>query len=194
MAVPTRQTSQAQVDAWNVQMRQSPAYLSYMRSQGLPTGGRVTLSRSQQDGLERALAAAGMRIPGGMHIDQGGNLNQTNRLVRNVAIGTAATGAALTGFGLAGMGPLSGLGGSSAAAAGGAGGILPSSQLAISPLYAGPVLAGSQGASALATGAGTVARQTPGLWSRIGRGAVNAVTGRAGGEGGRGRGKPHGQG
>src|SRR3990167_10457600 len=118
MAVPTRNTSQAQVDAWNAQMRQSSAYLNYMRSQGLSTDGRVKLSRQQQEGLERALAAGGMRIPGGMHIDQGGNLNQKNTLGRNVAIGAAATGAALTGLGLAGMGPLSGLGGGGASAAG----------------------------------------------------------------------------
>src|SRR3990167_918051 len=151
MAVPTLSTSQAQVDAWNAQMRQSPAYLNYMRSQGLPTDGRVKLSRQQQEGLERALAAGGMRIPGGMHIDQGGNLNQKNTLGRNVAIGAGVTGAALTGFGLAGMGPLGGaLGGSGAAAggAGAAGGILPSSQLAMSPLYTGPIVGGSQGVSA----------------------------------------------
>jgi hypothetical protein len=92
--VPTRKTDQSQVDQWNAQMRQSPVYLQYMQSQGLPTDGRVKLSKSQQEGLEKALAAAGMPVPGGMHIDQGGNLNQKNRLVRNTAIaaGIAAGG------------------------------------------------------------------------------------------------------
>lgn len=108
-SVPTRKTAQGTVDEWNAQMRQSPVYLNFMQRNGLSTDGRVKLSKSQQSALERDLASAGMPVPGGMHIDQGGNLNQKNTLGRNVAIGAAATGAALTGFGMAGMGPMSGL-------------------------------------------------------------------------------------
>jgi hypothetical protein len=120
--VPNRGTDEMSLDQFNQAMRGSDVYLNFMRQNGLPTDGRVRLSRSQQAGLERALAAAGMAIPGGMHIDQGGNLNQKNRLGRNVAIGAAAAGAALTGFGLAGMGPLGGaLGGGTAASVGAAG-------------------------------------------------------------------------
>ena len=65
---PTRKTDQRTVDAWNAQLRQSPVYLQFMQRHGLPTNGRVKLSRSQQEGLERALAQAGMPVPGGMHI------------------------------------------------------------------------------------------------------------------------------
>ena len=129
MGTPNRGTSEQQLDQWNRAMRASDVYLDYMRRHGLPTDGRVKLSRQQQEGLEHSLRAAGFEIPSGMHIDQGGNLNQKNRLARNIGIGAAATGAALTGFGLAGMGPFSGMaaggGGAAGAAASGAGGALP---------------------------------------------------------------------
>jgi hypothetical protein len=121
MAVPTRRTSDRELDRWNQQLRQSPVYLQFLESQGINPHGPIRLSRSQQSGLERALAASGSPVPGGMHIDNAGNLNQQNRLKRNIGIGAAAGAAAATGFGLAGMGPLAGLGGAgSAAGAGGA--------------------------------------------------------------------------
>lgn len=149
MAVPTRSTPQAQVDAWNAEMRAHPAYLQFMQQNGLSSDGRVKLSGSQQAGLERALQAAGMRVPSGMHIDQGGNLNQKNRLVRNTAIGAGVTGAALTGFGLAGMGPLGGaLGGGSAAAGAGGGGVLASHSLPTATLMGGPAAITSGAVSA----------------------------------------------
>lgn len=121
--VPTRQTPQQQVDAWNIELRASPVYQQFMRSIGNDGSGRVRLSRDQQAQLEQALRQNGVAIPDGMHIDQGGNLNQQNRLARNIGIGAAVGGAALTGFGLAGMGPLAGLGGAGGAAGAGAAGV-----------------------------------------------------------------------
>jgi len=91
-----------------------------MRSQGLRTDGHVKLSDKQQKNLEQAMARAGFPVPKGMHIDQGGNLNQKNYLGRNVAIaaaigaGTIATlgatgvisGGVLGGFGLGSSAPV----------------------------------------------------------------------------------------
>jgi hypothetical protein len=147
---PTRRTAESQLDAWNDQFRQSAVYQDFMRRNGLPTNGRVKLSRSQQSALESEMRRAGIQVPSGMHIDQGGSLNQKNRLARNIGIGAAATGAALTGFGLAGMGPLSGLGSAGAASGAGAaaGGVLPSSSLPVASLMGGPAAIASQGVSA----------------------------------------------
>lgn len=124
MPAPTRDTSEMDLDQWNQHMRSSPIYAQYLASIGKSVpqpGQKIKLSRDQQAGLERTLAQNGMSIPGGMHIDQGGNLNQKNRLVRNTAITAAITGAALTGLGAAGMGPLSGMFGGTVAAGGAAG-------------------------------------------------------------------------
>lgn len=168
---PNRGTSERELDRWNQAFRASPIYQNYMRRNGLPTDGRVKLSRDQQSALERELRAAGFNIPSGMHIDSGGNLNQKNRLVRNVAIGTAGTAAALTGFGLAGMGPFSGLAGggaaSGAAGAGGAGaaasGSLPATSWAVTP-YAGTAAMAPTGAAAVggSVGAGAAGSAIPG--------------------------------
>src|SRR4249920_192177 len=89
---PTRNTSEQQLDQWNQAFRQSSVYQNFMRANGLPTDGRVHLSDRQQESLERAMLQAGIRVPSGMHIDAGGNLNQQNHLVRNVAIGAGITG------------------------------------------------------------------------------------------------------
>jgi hypothetical protein len=116
MPTPTRSTPEQQLDQWNDAMRVSPGYVAYMQSIGKPTNGNVTLSRSEQAGLERVLAAAGLPVQSGMHIDQGGNLNQKNRTGRNIAIGAAITAGALATAGAAGFGPLAGaMGGGSAA-------------------------------------------------------------------------------
>lgn len=116
-ATPTRKTAQAEVDRWNESLRASGAYQSFMRSIGNDGSGKVKLSRKQQGEFEAYLKAQGVSIPDGMHIDQGGNLNQKNRLARNIAIGAAIGGAAATGFGLAGIGPLAGLAPAAAAPA-----------------------------------------------------------------------------
>ena len=52
--VPNRGTDEMSLDQWNQAMRGSDVYLNFMRQNGLPTDGRVKLSRSQQAGLERA--------------------------------------------------------------------------------------------------------------------------------------------
>ncbi|MDA1095304.1 MAG: hypothetical protein O3A25_18890, partial [Acidobacteria bacterium] len=94
IGTPNRGTSELSLDQFNIAMRASPLYQNFMQQRGLPTDGRVRLSRSQQSALERVLARAGVPLPSGMHIDQGGNVNQRNRLGRNVAISAAAAGAA----------------------------------------------------------------------------------------------------
>ena len=99
---PNRGTSELSLDQFNIAMRASPLYQNFMRSRGLPTDGRVKLSRNEQSALEQELARAGIPISGGMHIDQGGNLNQKNRLGRNIAISAAAAGAVFGGAALAG--------------------------------------------------------------------------------------------
>ena len=122
MPTPTRSTSETQLDQWNDQLRASPVWQQWMQSRGKIQGGRmVGLSDREQSEFERYLAKNGIRIPSGMHIDPGGNLNQKNRLARNIGIGAAIGGAALTGLGAAGIGPLSGAFGGGAATGGGAG-------------------------------------------------------------------------
>ena len=147
VGTPNRGTSELSLDQWNQAFRASPVYQQFMASRGLPTDGRVTLSPRQQSELEAALRAQGFTIPSGMHIDQGGNLNQKNRLGRNVAIGAGLAGAALTGFGLAGMGPLSGLGA-------GAGAGLGTGEFALTTTpFAGTGAVGLPAAAAAGTGA-----------------------------------------
>lgn len=144
---PKRSSSQGDVDAWNSSLRASPMWQDYMKSIGVnladarPT---IKLTDQQRKEFTNKLAAAGMPVPSGMHIDAAGNLNQDNHLLRNVGIGAGIAGAALTGFGLAGMGPMSGL---FAGAGAGAGGALPSSHLAAAALMGGPAGITSGGAS-----------------------------------------------
>lgn len=164
MSTPTRKTSEVDLDKWNTAMRATPMYQAFLQSIG-QAGKPVKLSRSQQSDLEGRLAAAGTPIPKGMHIDQGGNLNQKNRLGRNVAIGAAVTGATLATMGAAGVGPMSGLFGTAAPEAAGAGGWLAPTTLPAATSYgtgstlsALPSIAGAAGVPALET-AGAVAPQ-----------------------------------
>jgi len=163
MPVPTRKTEQVDVDAWNAEMRQSPVYLEFMQSQGLPTDGRAKLSTSQQEGLERALAAAGMPVPSGMHVDQGGNLNQKNTLKKNVAKYSAYAGLAATGLGAAGIGPMAGVMGASAA--GGAGGLGAAGAVGSAPAYvpASMIGTGLGGGATAAGGLGAAGAAKAGL-------------------------------
>lgn len=173
--VPNRGTSEQALDAWNQRMRSSSVYQAFMRSRGRATDGRVKLSRQEQKELEQALARAGMPVPNGMQIDQGGNLNQKNRLGRNVAIGAAATGAALTGFGLAGMGPLSGLASGGVAATGMGG--LPAGMAPGGAMIGGSVTAPLAGASAATTAATTGAKMGMSkLWPTIVGAGGDALT------------------
>jgi hypothetical protein len=121
MATPTRKTSEQELNLWNQQWRSSPAYAEALRAVGADPNAPLNLSGPQQEAVERFMAAQGMPIPKGMHVDKAGNLNQVNTLVKNSIKGAAIGGAALTGLGLAGIGPLGGaLGLGGASAAGGA--------------------------------------------------------------------------
>lgn len=85
----TRGTSEQELDQWNRALRSSDLYQNFLKQQGLVDSGRgVTMSRDQQAALEATLKQNGIQIPTkDFQIDQGGNLNQGNRLVRNLAIG-----------------------------------------------------------------------------------------------------------
>jgi hypothetical protein len=167
-AVPNRSTSEVELDKWNQALRVSPGYIEFMKKHGLPTDGRVRLSRAQQSELEHTLAAAGVSIPGGMHIDQGGNLNQKNHLVRNVAIGAGMTAAALATAGAAGFGPLAGVMGGGAGAAGGA---------------AGAASAAGGAAPSLGVTAGIAGSALPGTMIPIGATAAGGLTAAGAGAG-----------
>jgi hypothetical protein len=118
MAVPTRQTAEDVLDQWNRALRASPLYTAFLQRHRI-NPNRVKLSRSQQAALESELARAGMPVPSGMHIDQGGNLNQQNTLVKKAATTAAIGAAAATGLGAVGIGPLASLGGATAGTAAG---------------------------------------------------------------------------
>lgn len=119
MNVPTRKSTPDEVNAFNLYIRQQPWYEAWFRQQGLDPN-KVKLSRGQQSQLEQLLAQQGVPVADGMHIDQAGNLNQKNRLGRNIAIGAAMTGATLATMGAAGAGPMAGwLGGGGTVAGGG---------------------------------------------------------------------------
>jgi hypothetical protein len=125
MAVPTRGTSEQDLDRWNDAMRASSLYQNFIKKYGL--AGKVGgWTREQQAALERELEANGIQIPDGMHIDQGGNLNQTNRLGKAAAIGGAA---AISAFGVPGLFPGFLTAGGPAAAASQAGGtVVPAAE------------------------------------------------------------------
>lgn len=186
--VPTRQTSEVTLDQWNQALRQTPVYLDFMRANGLPTHGQVQLSRSQQGALERALRGQGIEIPGGMHIDQGGNLNQKNRTGRNIVITAAIVGGALATAGAAGAfsgaaggptaagGATAAQGGIAALATPAAGGVIPSASIAgmhvAVPAFAGTATGFAVPAAAGTVAAGTVAAvkaATGGFFPAIGR-------------------------
>jgi hypothetical protein len=180
LGTPNRGTGEQELDQWNQAMRQSRIYQDFMRQHSLATNGHVRLSRQQQASLEAELRANGFNIPSGMHIDQGGNLNQKNRLVRNAAIGAGVVGGGLAALGAAGMGPLGaalgGGGGGSVAAGGALPAIEGAAPWAVTP-YAGSATmvgtglgagAGAAGAAGAGTGAaglfgGMSARDLAGL-------------------------------
>lgn len=177
MPTPTRSTSEQQLDQWNDQLRASPIWQNWMRSMGKDRPGSGLNDREQGE-LERYLAQNGIKIPGGMHIDQGGNLNQKNRLARNIGIGAAIGGLAVTGLGAAGIGPLSGALGGGAAAGGagaaGAGGTLASSSFPAASLMGGPAAIGSMGASAGIPWAGAAGASAALTGGRAAAGAAGA--------------------
>lgn len=115
MAVPTRKTDEGQLNEFNAWLKTQPWYQQFFASRGLDMN-RVKLSRGEQSQLESLMAQQGVSVPSGMHIDQAGNLNQKNRLVRNTAIAAGAAAGAYFG-GPALIGALS-QGGSGVGAAG----------------------------------------------------------------------------
>jgi hypothetical protein len=179
------------LDKWNQQFRLSPVYLNFMKKNNLPTDGRVKLSRKQQSQLEKDMAAAGAPVPKGMHIDQGGNLNQKNRAGKVAIISAAVAGAAFGAPALIGAlgagGGGAGAGAGAATAAGGTGaattgGLLASTALPTSlgmtaaPLAAIPTAASLGGAvgtgltaAAPALASGAKAATGMGLKSSIGK-------------------------
>jgi hypothetical protein len=170
---PTRKTSEDTLNEWNVKLRSSPVYQNFLKSQGIDQSKPVGLSRSQQGALEKVLEANGMKVPGGMHIDQAGNLNQKNRLARNTAIaaGIAAGGyfAAPAIAGALGAGGAAG-GAGAAGAASAAGAAVPSIG-AVGGLAAGafPAIAGTAGASMAGLGAGAAGLGAAGSVGTLGK-------------------------
>lgn len=152
-ATPTRSTPEAALNEWNIAMRNSPRYQQFLESIGQGHGAPTQLSRHEQSMLEDDLRRSGIPIPGGMHIDQGGNLNQKNHLARNVAITVGITAAAIATAGAAGYGPLAGAMSGSAGAGGAAAG---AAGAGVGAGTAGTV-AGAAGAAGAAGGAGTAA-------------------------------------
>jgi len=172
-AVPNRGTRESSLDEWNRELRASDTYLNFMRDHGLSTDGRVKLSRAQQSALENRLRAAGTPVPGGMHIDQGGNLNQKNRLVRNAAI----TAGVLAGGYFAApaiMGAMGAAGGAGAAGAGAA--TLPAAATAGIGFSAAPAIGAAAGTAAGSTAmtASTAKWLIPALMDAGGKG-ISAV-------------------
>jgi hypothetical protein len=197
---PTRRTSGTELDQWNQQLRASPVYQDFLRANNLVDRGQgVKLSRGQQGALEDRLREAGIQLPGGMHIDQGGNLNQKNRLARNTAIGAgiAAGGYFAAPYIGAALGGAGGAGGAGAAGAGagGAAGAGTLASTAIAPTTASLAFGAPTAASAFApgalgalgAGAGTLASTAIGPTAgTLGYGAPTAAggVGTAGGGGG----------
>jgi hypothetical protein len=144
--IPNRGTSEQALNQWNIALRSSPFYQNFLRQQGLVDSGRgVRMSRGQQGMLEDELKRNGVVIPGGMHIDQGGNLNQSNRLLRNIGIGAAiGAGGYFAAPAIAGaLGGGAAGAGAGAAGAAGAGGASLGGGLASAGALSGAGLAGT---------------------------------------------------
>jgi hypothetical protein len=176
---PTRKTNEDVLNEWNVKLRSSPVYQDFLKSQGIDPLRPVGLSRSQQGALEHVLEANGMKIPGGMHIDNAGNLNQKNRLARNTAI---AAGIAAGGYFAAPY-----IAGALGAGAGGAGGIAAGVPTGLGGLTVGGtsaalggVGAGAAGIGAAGLGAGVLAAGVPAGLGALTVGGVPAAVGGVG--------------
>lgn len=86
---PSRSSGPATINEFNAWLKQQPWYQDFIRRAGFE-GRPVKLSRGQQSQLESIMRANGVPLGEGVHIDNAGNLNERNRLVRNAAIATAA--------------------------------------------------------------------------------------------------------
>lgn len=149
MALPTRKTSEQELDLFNQQMRAQPWY-----AQARGSMGPGDLSRSEQSTLERLMEANGMGLEGGMHVDAGGNVNQKNRLGRNAAI---AAGIAAGGY-FAAPAILGAMGAGGAAGGAGAAGAASTGAAAGTAGTVGTVAAGAGGLSKLIPLAGMAGR------------------------------------
>jgi hypothetical protein len=113
----TRGTSEVDVDTFNQWLRSQPFW---QQIRGSNTGD---LSDGQKQAIKQALAQQGIQLPKDFTIDKGGNINQKNRLQRNLIIGGAIGAAALgipAAFGA--FGGAAGAGGAAAASGAGAAG------------------------------------------------------------------------
>jgi hypothetical protein len=155
-SIPTRKTSERELDLWNQHMRASDIYINFTKSQGLwrADGRPVKWSEQQRKAFERELAKVGVVLPSGMKVDDHGNMNQKNTLLRNLGIGAAITAGVVTGFGFAGMGPLAGLGGTAAAGGGAAGAAGAGGGAAAGGAAAGTAAAGASAAAGGAAAGG----------------------------------------
>lgn len=162
---PSRRSGPEAINNFNAWMKQQPWYQEFFRRHNV-NPNRVQLSRGQQSELERIMKANGIPLGDGVHIDNAGNLNEKNRLVRNAAIIGGATAGAIFG-----APAIAGMFGTSAPAAGTAAslGAVPELGVGAIPSILGPGLtaAGTPWAAgtAAATAAGSAA---PSLMSRIG--------------------------
>jgi hypothetical protein len=158
-SLPTRRTSEGDLNAFNVYLRSQPWYQDWFRTRGLDPN-RVKLSRGQQGELERLMRQNGLDVQGGMHIDAAGNVNQKNRLARNLGIAAGiAAGGYFAAPALAGLGGASAAPGAAAATGAGAastaGAAIPtlaSTTIGSGMAAAAPTIAGASGAAA--TGGG----------------------------------------
>lgn len=111
---PSRSSGPAAINDFNAWLKQQPWYQQFFQQIGQDMS-RVNLSRSQQSQLEQLMARNGVPLGDGVHVDNAGNLNEKNRLGRNVAIGAGiAAGGYLAAPAIAGV-----LGGSSIPTIGG---------------------------------------------------------------------------
>lgn len=175
----TRSTREDELDRFNQWMRVQPWYQDYLKSQGLvDTGKGVKMSDRQQKDVENLLLQQGIKIPDAFHIDAGGNLNQHNRLWRNIGIGVGAGLGAWFGapalFGaLGGSGAAGGAAGAAAAGGGaGAGAATAGTLAATAPGWGMATLAPTV-APALGAGAGAAGAAGAGI--AAGAGAAGAA-------------------
>lgn len=149
--MPTPRNKGRGLDDFNAQLRANEAYRAYLRRLGANPDGPLKLSSSQRAAAERWVRAQFPGLAEKFQIDPAGNVNTDHGLSTAwsnpyfryplIAAGAVGTAGALGAFGGA-------AGVAGGAGSGAAGGVLPSSQLAMSPLYTGPIAGASQGISA----------------------------------------------
>jgi len=157
-ATPSRSSGPDQINQFNAWLKQQPWYQDFFASIGQDMN-RVQLSRGQQAQLEAVLKQNGVPLGEGVHIDNAGNLNEKNRLVKNVGIGAGLTAATLATMGAAGAGPIAGMfgGGGGGVGAGGLGSGMGAAQAGAAAHAGSPLLMGSGALMPIGAGAGAAA-------------------------------------